>query len=168
MTPDKFDPVSTRVRDTATSPTSGRDRLRPAQFKGRAIPHRYLTEDGRIVRIDHRTGQLVEQPTNISGTSPYPRLTWRSQGRTCAAYAHQVVCETFHPFPRPRGVTDGEWRRTPASVKTLIRSLYQVNHIDHDKTNYHPRNLEWVTAQENQQKYQARERSLDGPSAEAR
>lgn len=59
---------------------------------------------------------------------------------------HRIVAETLIPFPKPEGVTHPEWKTTPDSVKKLLVSQYMVNHKDHDKENYHPDNLEWVTS----------------------
>ena len=95
----------------------------------------------------------------VGGGNLYPRITLTKDGKKYSTYVHKVVCETFHKFPVPNGVTEEEWKRTPASVKRLMKGLFQVNHIDHNHENFHPSNLEWVTAKENQIKFQSHRKS---------
>jgi hypothetical protein len=84
----------------------------------------------------------------------YPKVNLSINGKKKSVTVHKLVCLTYHKFPKPDGVTKTEWLATPNSVKKLVESMYQVNHIDHDHYNYHPSNLEWVTVQQNSEKYQ--------------
>ena len=69
---------------------------------------------------------------------------------------HILIHETLNPLPVPPGVSDKEWKRTPVSVKQAMRGSWMVNHIDHNRLNYHPSNLEWVFgARENAQRAKA-------------
>lgn len=85
----------------------------------------------------------------------YPRITLMGENaKENKTYCHRVVAETLVSFPLPEGVTKTEWKKTPASVKKILNSMYQVNHIDHNHRNFHPSNLEWVTSKQNAIAYQ--------------
>jgi hypothetical protein len=88
-------------------------------------------------------------------TGGYIRSAFICEHRgTISLLYHRVVAETLIPFPAPEGVSKKDWNITPDSVKSIVVRQYIVNHIDHDKTNYHPSNLEWVTTKENAMKRQ--------------
>jgi len=63
-------------------------------------------------------------------------------------YLHRIVACTLIPF-KTSGITKREWKNTPDKIKNIIISQWCVNHIDHDRGNYHPSNLEWATFTEN-------------------
>ena len=70
---------------------------------------------------------------------------------------HIALAETFkmNDLPLPEGVTENEYKRASRSIKNLFekrRNFHEVNHINHDKSDYSLENLEWVTSQENSQK----------------
>ena len=144
------------------------------------IPAR--TRSGAIYEncfVDRKTGSLwrrtkqgvIKKMTIYLGTGPYcyPRVAIYNQStKKCfQTYAHLVVADTCVPFNpvasgflKENGISLQDWKRTPDSVKRAIkRRSLQVNHIDHNKANYHPSNLEWVTAQANQRKYQEHRRN---------
>jgi hypothetical protein len=93
---------------------------------------------------------------NISGKSAkYPKVTLCSNGDRKTVFVHRLVCSAWHNFPTPNGINARAWKRTPSEVKSLLTSLFQVNHIDHNHKNFHPSNLEWVTVKENSQAWQS-------------
>ena len=68
--------------------------------------------------------------------------------------AHRCVMETFSPLgSRPIEYwTQEEWDNTPDSIKTILRSALQVDHIDCNPCNNDIRNLRWVTMKDNNNK----------------
>lgn len=104
-----------------------------------------------------RRGYWQTMSPSASGNSPYPHTSAINYlNETKRLQAHVAVHETLNPkLPCPPAIPLKDWEVTPSSVKSQMRSLWQVNHIDHDPENYHPSNLEWTTAQENVNKYQA-------------
>ena len=62
---------------------------------------------------------------------------------------HILVAHTLFDIPIPEGVSEEVWKKTDETVKSACREIYQVNHKDHDKTNYRPDNLEFVTGSNN-------------------
>ena len=130
------------------------DIVRPAIYNGQKL-HDY--------GVDRNTGDLYSfkrgfpyklawnhrNPKNLKVSYPCihlvdPTVFTTQYGGGLTINLHIVVHETLNPLPKPAGVTDAEWKRTPESVKNACRGLWIVNHIDHNKLNYHPSNLEWV------------------------
>lgn len=102
-----------------------------------------------------KQGQPKKLTPNISGNCDYPKTTFSLRnGRKLYPMFHRVVAETLVPFPVPEGITKKDWNNTPESVKALFKAQFLVNHKDHDKTNYTPSNLEWVTHRGNAKAYQ--------------
>lgn len=91
----------------------------------------------------------------ISGGCKYPQVSLSNNRMSKTISVHIAVHETLNPnYPIPPGVMADDWKKTPQAVKSIIRELFQVNHIDHNHRNFNPENLEWVTAMQNVQKYQ--------------
>lgn len=139
--------------------------VRPAIYNGQKL-HDY--------GVDRNTGDLYSfkrglpyklawshrNPKNLKVSYPCIRLVDDSVFTTqyrggLTINLHIIVHETLNPLPAPRGVSKEEWNSTPESVKKACRGLWIVNHIDHNKLNHHPSNLEWVFgAKENAEKAQ--------------
>jgi HNH endonuclease len=94
-------------------------------------------------------------PNSKNKGNHYPQVKLRMGYKDyLTVHLHQIVAETWIPFNIPNGVTEKEWKRTPKSVQNIVKERTHVNHKDHNKQNFHPSNLEWVSAKENAQKAQ--------------
>ena len=76
-----------------------------------------------------------------------PKVSRRSK----TIQLHILVAHTLIDIPRPERVSQEDWDKTPESVKAVVKEGYRINHIDHNPLNYHPSNLEYVTASGNTQ-----------------
>jgi len=124
--------------------------FKPVIWKGVIIEGYFVSQCGDIWSFKGKSPRKLA--TCVSGDSPYPKVCLTIDGKQKTFNVHQLVCAAFHPPRKPAGVTEEEWNITPNSVKAHIADQFFVNHIDHDKLNHHPSNLEWVTALENAQK----------------
>ena len=140
-------------------------RYKKAVFNGAIVEGYFVLEDGRLVSDKNSKGwYLKEMKTNLQGTRQlpdmmYPGLHIRIEGKTVCLRIHRIVCETYVSKPKPAGISKEIWNNTHEEVKSLVYQNMLVNHIDHNKMNFHPSNLEWVTAKQNAQKYQAHKRA---------
>ena len=126
------------------------EECKPLIIKGSVIPYYFVTPNGEIWSC--KTGKYKKMTPAYS--SGYAKTQLRINGKAFPIYFHKVVCETLVPFKRPKEISKKDWDVTPESVKQHMKNLYFVNHIDHNRANFHPSNLEWVTSQENAQAYQ--------------
>lgn len=131
--------------------------------KNLVTPVIYNQEKYHGYAVDSKTGDIYSNRNGawkkmsfcVSGKSPYPQGYFSINAKRKFIVQHIAVHETLNPnLPVPPGVSISEWKRTPASVKKMLRSVWQVNHIDHCHTNFSPKNLEWTTAQQNVEAYQ--------------
>jgi hypothetical protein len=136
--------------------------MKPIIYRNKVIPGYFFDEEYNVISV--KSGAYVTKPIrkmkpyfNPTGKYPshqYPHLNLSVNGIQKTIQIHRLVAETFLKKPAPTGITKKDWKATPESVKALVYQTLRVNHIDHDKTNYHPSNLEWVTAQQNSVAYQ--------------
>ena len=119
----------------------------------------YVDPDGNIWSGKTKYWKKLTPHISENATRGYAKSAIKVNGKMISFYFHKVVCATLVPFPRPEGITKKDWDATPETVKEHMKAMYIVNHIDHDRTNYHPSNLEWVTSQGNAMAYQ-RHKSL--------
>ena len=102
-----------------------------------------------------KTGEWQPRKWAVGGNMKYPFCNVTENGKKKAMSFHIATQETLNPnLPVPQGINKTDWKKTPASVKSLLRKIWQVNHIDHDHLNFNPKNLEWVTHSENVGAYQ--------------
>ena len=90
----------------------------------------HVSNFGNVKNI--KTNKIIKQRLNKKG---YPRISYKLGGKTKVIPIHQLVLKTFNPNTDP--------------------TKNYTNHIDHNPTNNHLDNLEWVTPRENA--YHARE-----------
>ncbi|APV42114.1 hypothetical protein PFAS1_23340 [Pseudomonas frederiksbergensis] len=99
---------------------------------------RYMVSSwGRVKRIAHSYITLTGIQKNHSErilqrkkTEDYPRFNLQEDGKAKAYLVHRLIAQAFVPNPHEYSC---------------------VNHIDGDKSNPHPENLEWCTHQQNMQ-----------------
>ena len=138
--------------------------LKPLVFNGNVIEGYFIEFVGSLVSVWSNKvaggrrgsifGGIKQLSIPSSGKANYPKLKFRENGEYIHADAHRVIAENLIPFPKPKEISKKDWDATPESVKRHMQSLYFVNHIDHNKYNCHPSNLEWVTAKRNVHAYQ--------------
>ena len=136
------------------------DLATPIIYNGREIPgYGVCRKSGTVYSIKQKAGQLmIVKKAVYMGAHGYPENTLQVNGKSKTFLTHKVVHETLNPdvtkVEVDLGFTENEWKKTPKNVKiALLRKVLQVNHIDHNKENFNPKNLEWVTQHENIKKY---------------
>lgn len=125
--------------------------LTPVFYGGKVFPGYFVDKDGEIWSSKYTKMRILKWFYNKK--AQYPRITLYFENNVIRPLVHRVVCETFHKVPLPEGVTEEEWKKTPESVKSNFYYYWEVHHKDHDKNNYHPSNLEWVSCKQNMEKY---------------
>ena len=140
---------SINVATTLSKSKQDKIKLTPMIREGFVIENYFLDQCGNP--WSNKSGSFVPLTPNYAGS--YPTIKPSIYGVAKTENLHRVVAETFVPFSCPAGISKEHWKATPEAVKDHVRSLYIVNHIDHDKSNFHPTNLEWVTAKGNSAAY---------------
>lgn len=144
-------------------------------FRNEKLKEYIMDTNGLIYKIEKNQGHFIDRnfqmkrycvvhlkqvslscnPKSKSPSDHYPKVHLTLGYKTyLTVRLHQIVAETWIPFNIPNGVTEKEWKRTPKSVQNIVKERTHVNHKDHNKQNFHPSNLEWVSAKENAQKAQ--------------
>jgi hypothetical protein len=147
---------SMNVLTTIAKSKKGRISLTPLVRNSEILEGYFLDQDGNP--WSNKKGSFVPLTPNYSGD--YPTICPSIDGVNSTERLHRMVAETLVPFPRPAEISREDWKATPEASKQIIKRLYFVNHIDHDKNNFHPSNLEWVTSTENARAYQKHRMSL--------
>lgn len=124
--------------------------MKPLMYKGQRVQGYWVDEDGNVWSYKRGGGRNAHiLPANISGKSKYPNVCFRHEGRSVTAAIHRLVAESSIKRPRPKEFRSEIWNILNDREKDLVYQAYEVNHIDHDVTNYHPLNLEWVSRKTN-------------------
>jgi len=133
--------------------------LKSIIFRGEVIED-YFVDDLGLIYSTKRGSLALLSVQRGDDWNPYPKVTIKVDGARKTVSVHRLVCETFHKKPLINILTEKEWNSIDKVIRDKLlehiqhADRYQVNHIDHDRNNFHPSNLEWVTASENQQKFQ--------------
>ena len=132
-------------------------KLIPAQHNGVALEGYWVNSVDGTIWSDKQSKNLRQ----IKGAiyDGYYKTRFTIDGKQCTLYLHRVVACTLIPFTTD-GISKREWKNTPDKIKNIIISQWCVNHIDHDRANYHPSNLEWATFAENSRASVAHKKSL--------
>ena len=129
---------------------------------GKVMDGYFIEFKNDVVRVistkQNKMGKNMSMPQ--SGKGKYPKFIFMVDGERIGGDVHRVIAENLIPFPRPKAIPKIVWDATPQLVRDHIKSLYFVNHIDHDKYNCHPTNLEWVTSKANVHAYQKHKKGI--------
>lgn len=95
-------------------------------------------------------GRTLKRLT-VSYNNEYAQVSVSINGKKHRCHLHRIVYFSLNTgvISTPPGVTSAAWKRTPMSVKRQFTYKYLINHIDHNKRNYNPKNLELATHKEN-------------------
>jgi hypothetical protein len=107
----------------------------------------------RLLKSRTNKGYVSIDITFDSGTFDYEYRS-KSVGSNRQAIScriHKLVIDSWKPFDQnlPTEINEVDYNNTPESIRTFLRELFIVNHIDHNKSNNHLDNLERVTHKQN-------------------
>jgi hypothetical protein len=125
----------------------------PVRYNGEIVEGYYVDARGCIFSIK-KSPQEPKLMKYDYARKGYPKIGIKVKYTNKTITVHRLVCESFHIKPIPEGVTKEEWDNTPKPVKKCFDDYWEVNHKDHNRRNYHPDNLEWVSRSQNVEKYQ--------------
>jgi hypothetical protein len=134
-----------------------RTKLVPALHNGVALEGYWVNPVDGTVWSDKRSKNLKQIKGSLSKGYRQTRLT--TDGGLISLLLHRIVACTLIPFSTD-GISKRDWKNTPDKIKNIILSQWCINHIDHDRGNYHPSNLEWATFVENSRASVAHKKSL--------
>jgi hypothetical protein len=109
--------------------------------------------------------KLGEKWIQLSGHGKkYPSVSISNNGITSSILVHRAAACTILGYPETcpgsEHITDAMWARTPKLVKASYEELkklffenLQVNHIDGDRWNHSPSNLEFIMGKDNIKHY---------------
>ena len=118
--------------------------VRPALYNGQELKN---------YGVDRKTGSLWSFHRKVP-----IKVKWSPRNKKNPKISYP--CVTIADKDWELGITEKEWRTCANNIKRSFRKLFIVNHIDENKLNYCPKNLEWTTTKGNAEKYQAN-RTID-------
>mgnify|MGYP006176707549 CR=1 FL=1 len=129
--------------------------VRPVLYKNLKIKDYGIDDEtGELWSFKKTTPKIVKGSIHIDGyvavtlaDSQFDRSLVKKFSKNFKL--HTLVAHTLFDIPIPEGVSEELWEKTDETIKSACREIFQVNHKDHDKSNYRPDNLEFVTASDN-------------------
>jgi hypothetical protein len=123
--------------------------FRPLKFRGEVVEDYFVDSQGNVWSTKRRNPEML---TASSSGNKYLAVCIQVNKKSYTIDIHRLVCETWYEKDRPNNIPKQIWDNAHDILKECILESLEVNHIDHDTSNYHPSNLEWVTRKENNQK----------------
>lgn len=124
--------------------------MKPVIYNGTIAKDYFVTEEGDVYSTKRKNIKKLT-PSLVGGG--YPAVTLCINSKSFTVMVHRLVAEVFLKFKRPAAIPKADWDVTPDSVKEYMKLQGVVNHINHNKEDSRASNLEYVTSQENSQKY---------------
>jgi len=116
----------------------------------------YFSKDLALVKNKRGDGSLakirvsLQFPEDFFEDYQYRRKRDTDSNTNKPCDLHQLVMGAFRPMDDyPPDKLKDCWNDIPEDAKTWIKQTVTINHIDHDPTNNHVDNLEYVTQREN-------------------
>ena len=92
----------------------------------------------------------IQCPEDFFEDYQYYKLQDNSPKVSKTCHVHQLVMSAFRPMDEhPPDKLKKCWNNIPEDAKNWIKQTVYINHIDHDPSNNHVDNLEYVTPREN-------------------
>jgi len=127
---------------------------------GKEFPDYYVNREGVFFSTKSGFPKTLKINFTENKHNPYPKIGLRINGKPTTKLVHRLVCETWKLPPIPEELESVDWESIPEKDRDIILQFvtraerYQVNHLDHDINNFRAENLEWVSAKQNQDRYQ--------------
>jgi hypothetical protein len=90
-------------------------------------------------------------------TAVYPKVHLRKERKAKTVRIHRLVGHTLIPMnKKPENMSDTAWeivKNNQELLEYIYAESMELNHIDENKWNYHPSNLEWVSRSGNRDAY---------------